>query len=169
MLKRVDHFVPGPVQPSDDDETVWPLGPGRLARVTVALSCARVPESAMRTLLQGDYRPLAGDLLLARVASCRGVDMFIGVGGPTPIRSGDELLLCYGAADSRSPRDRRQARRLVPCVLLNPCGFVSDLATIPHDRDALTMLEPLGLVGSARGEVLNVGRFEPRQRSSEVA
>ncbi len=74
-----------------------PLDDTRLNRAKAGFSTRRVPKEDMRTLVTGDVRPRAGDVVLARVERLRQHERIeLVTGRKAHIERGDEIIIACG-------------------------------------------------------------------------
>ncbi len=136
------------------------LDRNRLLTAKAAFSTRRFDHQRARTLLQSGVAPSAGDFVLARVdkpGHHDGVELT--TGRRATLYAGDEVLLCYG---NRYAPDQFEA--VVPddigaCHMV-AAGGIAGLALSWHaSMRSPTEIMPLGIVGDAAGEPLNVRDF----------
>ena len=136
------------------------LGRARLSRAKQAFSTRRVPSSAMRCLIDGDVRPQPGDLVLARVDEIgKQAKLELTDGRRAHMFPGDEIVVCYGHRYAPDQYESRVGTDLSPCDLVAAGGLASveisrRLGLLPP-----TQISPLGLIGGADGQRLNVKQF----------
>jgi hypothetical protein len=120
----------------------------------------------MRTLINGDITPTAGDLVLATVQE---IGKQRRIEKPSGRRAhlvpGDEIVLCYGSRYAPDQYEALISKDLGPCDLVATGGIASREIS-RHDRFyPPTRITPIGLVGNADGQRLNVAdyriAFEP--------
>lgn len=136
------------------------LDRNRLLKTKKAFSTRRVPEDAMKTLLVGQRRPRAGDLVLARVKS---IGSHKRIELPTGRRAvlfvGDEIILSYGNRYAPDQYEAYVPENLDSCHMV-AAGGIAALASGWHDRlSGPTEIEPLGLVGNCDGQPVNLMDF----------
>jgi hypothetical protein len=111
----------------------------------------------MRTLVVGDIKPKAGDLVLAMVdtlGSHQRVEL--PNGRRAKIFPGDLIMLCYGNRYAPDQFEAVVAEDLGPCDLI-AAGGVAGRELCRHERmDAPTKIIPIGLIGDSRGRPINI-------------
>ena len=131
-----------------------------LRRIKRAFTTRRVPIGDMRTLISGDVKPRAGDLVLATVDELGSHQRIeLPNGRRAKIFPGDLILLCYG---HRYAPDQFEA---IVCDDLDACdliaaGGIAGRELCRHERmDAPTRILPLGIIGDADGAPRNVEQY----------
>ena len=132
----------------------------RLARAKRAYTTCRAAPERMKTLIGGAIRPDSGDLVLARVDEVRKQKRIeLTDGRKALLFPGDEVIVCYG---NRYAPDQYEA---VIGIDLSPCELVAAGGVAARELSRnLRMLEPtritpIGLIGDANGNRLNVRAF----------
>jgi hypothetical protein len=132
----------------------------RLRSVKRAFSTRRVPPERMQTLITGNLRPAAGDLVLARV------DM-LGKQSRIELTDGrraylfpkDQIVVCYGNRYAPDQYEAVIGGDMSPCDLV-AAGGVAGIELSRHQRMiAPTKITPIGLVGDEQGNRLNLRSF----------
>lgn len=128
-----------------------------LRKTKHAFTTRRVAVGDMRTLIVGDVKPQAGDLVLAMVdelGSHQRVEL--PNGRRAKIFPGDLIMLCYGNRYAPDQFEAVVSDDLGTCDLI-AAGGVAGRELCRHERmDAPTKIIPIGLVGNARGKPLNI-------------
>lgn len=136
------------------------LDPQRLWRAKRAFATRRVTLEQGTHLMHGRCKPLAGDLLLARVDR---LGQHTGVQLPHGRRArifpGDEIVVAYGARYAPNQFEAVVPDSLAPCHLVAAGGMAS-LVRSRHERiKRATDITPLGLIVNDAGRVLNLRDF----------
>ncbi|MCY6381197.1 hypothetical protein [Hoeflea prorocentri] len=126
-----------------------------------AFSCRRVPTEKIKTLIKDRPGPRAGDLVLARVSrlgSHKRIEL--PSGRRAALLPGDEIIVVYGDRYAPDQYEAYVPKDLRPCHLV-AAGGVASRAIAWHDRmgSGPTSIEPIGLLGCARAEPLNLADF----------
>ena len=165
-----------PTQGDKSFQRVTSLEPGRLSRVKHAFTTRRVDLSQAETLLTGELRPAAGDLLLAKVTKIRQHSRIeLDNGRRARLHVGDEILVCYGNRYAPDQFESRVPRDLGPCHLVAAGGVASKMQSKHLRMKGATEIEPIGLVGDGNAQRINLRRarirrpLNPRQRPHTVA
>ncbi len=130
----------------------------RLSAAKWSFNCRNVDRRTATSLQSGsDVRPLAGDVVLARVTDVgQHTQLHLPGGRRTPLYPGDEIVICYG--NRYAPE---QFEAIVPANL-EPCDLVAAGGIAGHVREAHpsmrepTPIAPVGLVADAKGEPINL-------------
>lgn len=132
----------------------------RAARAKRAFTTRRVPARDMRTLITGNVKPVAGNLLLATVHE---LGKHRKVERPNGRRAlmmpGDEIIVCYG---NRYAPDQFEA---LVCDDLSLCDLVAGggIASREVNRHSRmvppTQIMPIGLIGDIDGKPLNIADY----------
>ena len=158
MLKRFDVLAPGAVAETTTVQSeALPLE--RIEKAKRAFSCRRVQLADMRTLITGQQRPRAGDLVLARVEKLgqhRNLDTRIGRRHLFP---GDEIVVCYGNRYAPDQYETEVPADLSACDLVAAGGMASKALNRHDSIKPPTVIKPIGLIADAHGEVLNLSRY----------
>ena len=136
--------------------------PGSRVRVAkLGSTMRRVPVSVMKTLVTGaDIKPRAGDLVLARVKHVGHQSrLHLPCGRRARLFKGSEIIVPYGNRYAVHQFEAVVPETLGECQLV-AAGGVAGKVTSQHDgvRSA-TVLEPIGLVGNERGDIVNLNQF----------
>jgi hypothetical protein len=139
------------------------LGSERAAKAKRAFTTRRVPVDDMRTLLSGNLKPFPGDLVLARVEM---------VGNHTRIEApdgrrvllfpGDEIIVCFGNRYAPDQFEAIVGNDLGGCDLVAAGGIASRELGRHARMAAPTRILPIGLVGDANGNRLNLRDYAIR-------
>ncbi len=130
---------------------------GRALRAKAAFTTRRVPRSTMATLLSGDVKPSAGDVVLARVGKVnQHRNIQLTSGRRSRLFEGDEVLLCYG---NRYAPDQFEAvipEQLGKCHMVAGGGIAAQMLTFSGQIKPATEIEALGIIGDRQGRAVNV-------------
>ena len=144
--------------------TTQELSEARKKRVKWAYTTRNVDHNQAVTLLSGDVKPEAGDLVLARVTSLgqhkrlelvtsRRADLF----------EGDEIIVAFGNRYAPDQFEGVVPDRLEPCHLVAAGGVAARMLN-RHDRMKVsTKITPLALVADRHGNPLNLRSFSLSQ------
>lgn len=132
----------------------------RISRAKRAFSTRRASPTAMATLLTGNLRPAAGDLVLARVTALgKQTKLELTDGRRAHMFPGDEIVVSYGNRYAPDQFEAIVSHDLGPCDLV-AAGGVAGLELSRHVRmPPPTQITPLGLIGDVTGERINLSRF----------
>lgn len=132
----------------------------RAARAKRAFTTRRVPARDMQTLISGNVKPVAGNLVLATVHELGKHRKIERLNGRRALMMpGDEIIVCYG---NRYAPDQFEA---LICEDLSLCdlvagGGIASREVNRHTRMAPpTQIMPIGLIGNAAGECLNIADY----------
>lgn len=125
-----------------------------------AFSTRRVPPGAMSTIIAGDVRPNAGDLVLARVDVLgKQTKLELTDGRRAHLFPGDEILVSYGNRYAPDQFEAVVSDDLSPCALV-AAGGVAGVELARHLRvQPATQITPIGLVGDTSGKRINLAQF----------
>ena len=142
----------------------------RVTRAKRAFTTRRVGAEWMRTLLSGQLKPCAGDLVMARVDELgkhRRVEL--PDGRRAIIFPGDEIIVCFGNRYAPDQFEAVIGDDLGSCDLVAG-GGIAACELSRHDRMIEpTRITPIGLVGDAAGNTLNVRDFSLPQEAGDPA
>ncbi len=138
-------------------------------RAKRAFSTRRIPADDIKTLVTPMRAPEVGDLVLARVAELGSHKKIeLPSGRRATMNPGDEIIAGYG---DRSAPDQYEAYvpdDLGPCHLV-AAGGVAARAESWHERmSGPTRIEPIGLLGCARHEPLNLTDYAVERASGPM-
>lgn len=133
----------------------------RLTKAKWAFTTRRVMHAAAQTLIDDPATiPAAGDLVLARIEAVgQHATVELTTGRKAVIHPGDEIVVSYG---NRYAPDQFEA--LVPHDLgpahLVAGGGIASRSTAQHSKmKGATQIKPIGLLGDAHGNPLNLRSF----------
>jgi hypothetical protein len=132
----------------------------RINRAKRAFSTRRVPTDAMATLLRGNMRPEAGDLVLARVDVLgKQTKLELTNGRRAHMFPDDEIIVSYGNRYAPDQFEATVSDDLGSCDLV-AAGGVAGMELSRHARMLPpTRITPIGLIGDARGRRINLAQF----------
>lgn len=136
------------------------LGSSRKRRIKWAYTTRNVDQEEVVTLLAGEVKPTAGDLVLARVdqlgqhrklelTSSRRADMF----------EGDEVAVVFGNRYAPDQFEAIVPDVLEPCHLVAAGGVAARLLNRHASMKIATRITPLGLLADRDGHPLNLRSF----------
>lgn len=143
----------------------------RAGKAKRAFTTRRVPARDMQTLIRGNIRPVAGNLVLATVHELGKHRKIERLNGRRALMMpGDEIIVCYG---NRYAPDQFEA---LVCDDLSLCDLVAGggIASREINRHARmvppTQIMPVGLIGDTQGKCLNIAdyRIDFQQSSNEI-
>lgn len=134
-----------------------PLSDEALRKAKAAYSTARVPKTAMKTLLPNAGKPNSGDLVLAeiihlhqhkRIELCNG--------RRARLSPGDIVILCYGNRYAPDQFEAYIPEDLSPCHMVAAGGVAACVKSKHSEVGQPTDIKPLGLIGNEAGKPLNL-------------
>ena len=139
---------------------VGKLNAARVAQSKRAFSTRRVPPDGMRTLIQGDVAPTAGDLVLARITEIgKQTKIELTDGRRAHLFPGDEIVVSFGNRYAPDQYEAIIGQDLSPCDLV-AAGGVAGVELSRHQRmPSPTKITPIGLIGDSHGQRLNLIQF----------
>lgn len=135
--------------------TIEALTSNRFDDAKVSFLTRVVPASKMSDL-RIDLRPKSGDLVLARVLDLghhKRIDL--NTGRRAHVFEGDKLVLVYGDRYSPDQFESEVPGDLGPCHIAAAGGLASQVLSKRVGMADPTVIEPIGLVADANGDVLN--------------
>lgn len=133
---------------------------GRIRLAKRAFSTRRVKPGRMRTLITGSLQPRPGDLVLARVDEIwNHRKLELTDGRRALMFPGDEIVVCYANRYAPDQFEAMVPTDLAPCDLVAAGGVASSEVTRHQRMKPPTRITPLGLIGDAEGNRLNVLDF----------
>ena len=119
-----------------------------------------VDRSVLKTLLRERVKPHAGDLVLARVKKIsQHTRLQLPSGRRASLFPGDEIVVTYGNRYAPDQFEAIVPQDLSTCQLVAAGGIAAKALTWHSRLKSATTLEPLGLVGDARGVPVNLRDF----------
>ena len=139
----------------------------RKRRIKWAFTTRNVDLENVNTLLTDPVQPSPGDLLLARVdrigqhprlelTTSRRAELFVG----------DEIAVVYGNRYAPDQFEAIVPDRIAPCHLVAAGGVAARLLSRHSKMKRPTRITPLGLLGDANGNPLNLATFRLPQSAS---
>ncbi|MEO5316823.1 DUF1611 domain-containing protein [Pseudarthrobacter sp. CC12] len=144
------------------DRGVWvkPLDPVRVARAKAAFTTRRVVPERIASLVSGAVRPRSGDLVLARIVQLghhRHIEQ--PNGRRAVLHDDDEIIVTYGDRYATDQFESRVPATLGETQLVASGGIASEVLSRSMAVRRATEIEPLGLLGDAKGRPLNIQDF----------
>lgn len=141
----------------------------RLGGAKKSFVTRRVPLSAIKTLISEGREPRAGDLVLARVTKIGSHKASeLESGRRATLLPGDEVVLAYGNRYAPAQYEAYVPADLGPCHMVAAGGIAAN-AVSWHDRlSGPTAIKPLGLLGGADCEPLNLKDFALAETGGSV-
>jgi hypothetical protein len=114
-------------------------------------------------LLDGERRPEAGDLVLARVAAIgQHTRLELGSGRRATLHVGDEIVVCYGARYAPDQFEAYVPDTLGPCDLVAAGGIAARAVNRHRRMKKATRIEPIGILADRSGHRINLSAFGVR-------
>jgi len=137
-----------------------PIDPARIRNAKRSYTTRRANLSVARNLLAGRRSPLAGDLVLARVAKIgQHQRIELPCGRRSRLYEGDEIIVCYGSRYAPDQFEAYVPKDLGPCNLV-AAGGVAAHVTSKHARmKTATAIVPIGLLADQFGKPLNLAQW----------
>lgn len=136
------------------------LEPSRLNQSKKSYITRHVNFDAIATLLNGNLKPQAGDLLLAKVENFgQHYRINLGNGRRADLFPGDEIVVCYG---NRYAPDQFEAiipEDLSPCNLAAAGGLAAKVLSSHSSMKPPTEITPIGLLGDSEGRRVNLADY----------
>jgi hypothetical protein len=147
--------------PRPDAPQISPLPEAAQCHSNWSFTTRRVDRAQAKTLISGDLQPRVGDLVLARI-DCLGHhgNLQLVDGRRRRLFIGDLVIAAYANRYACEQFEAEVPGSLAPCHLVAGGGIASR-ALSWHDRIAKgpTTIQPLGLIGDAHGNRLNLADF----------
>lgn len=141
-------------------ESRSPFDRHRLDRAKKAYTTRRVPLEDIALLIEGGWRPCAGDLVLARVDRLGQHSKLELVNGRrAQLHVGDEIIVCFG---NRYAPDQFEARindGAPPYHLVAAGGLAGRVCAAHQQARRPTAISPLGLLANRAGQRLNLRQY----------
>lgn len=136
------------------------IDPDRLEKAKRAFVTRRADFARVRQLLTGPRKPVAGDLLLARVEAVSPRNRLeLTDGRRAHLFPGDEIVVAYGNRYAPDQYEAWVPESLELCELVAAGGMA---ATVVKRHDAMaraSTIQPLGLLADSHGHRLNLADF----------
>lgn len=161
------------VRKTDDylDSGAWsasvePLTTDRLAAARRGFSTRRVDFPARMVLLREAVQPRPGDLVLAEVTALgQHRRLELPSGRRAQMHRGDEIVVAYAHRYAPDQFEAEVPTDLDECHLVAAGGIASRLVSRNSRIKRPTRIQPLGLIGDAQGNVLNLRDWSLDSRS----
>lgn len=142
------------------DRGASPLDPDRLSRAKRAFVTRRADLSLARQLLSGPRKPVAGDLVLARIEVVTPRNRIeLTDGRRAHLFVGDEIIVAYGDRYAPDQYEARVPENLDACELV-AAGGLAAIVVNRHDAMARpSTIVPIGLLSDDQGRRLNLADF----------
>ena len=136
------------------------LSQKRATKAKRAFTTRRVPVRDMRTLVNGNLKPVPGNLVLATVELLGKHRRIEKLNGRRALMlPGDEIIVCYGNRYAPDQFEALVGEDLGLCDLVAGGGIASREIS-RHDRMLPpTRIMPVGLIGDANGQPLNIADY----------
>jgi hypothetical protein len=145
------------------------LSTARVRRAKRAFTTRRVPQKDMMTLLSGDLSPSSGDLVLATVKELgkhRRIEQLSG--RRAMLLPGDEIIVCYGNRYAPDQFEALVSDDLGLCDLVAGGGIAAREVNRHERMLPPTKVQPIGLIGGADANPLNVFDYRVRSKSKDI-
>jgi hypothetical protein len=144
------------------ERRVWvkPLDPERFVRAKAAFTTRRVVPERITSLVSGAIRPRSGDLVLARIMQLghhRHIEQ--PNGRRAVLHDDDEIIVTYGDRYATDQFEAQVPATLGSTQLVASGGIASEVLSRSLAVRRATEIEPLGLLGDAKGRPLNIADF----------
>ncbi len=140
--------------------TVTPISQSELDGAKQAFSTRRVDRQQVRTLITGPLRPRTGDLVLAQVQRIhyqRRIELVCG--RKSTLHTGDRIIVAYGDRYATDQFEAEVPLDIGPTNLVATGGIASRMISKTAGIRSATEILPLGLLGDADGNPINLNRF----------
>jgi len=133
-----------------------PIAASRVAGAKGSYSVRRVPADAIQSI-ESQGRPMAGDLLLARVERLgQHKHLEDRAGRRAVLWPGDEIIVAYGNRYAPDQFEALVPDDLDPCHLVASGGIASRVISRHANMRLATLIEPIGLLADGRGKRINL-------------
>ncbi len=133
------------------------LEAGRLNKVKAASTTRRVNLGNVATILSGNLKPQAGDLVLARVEKIgHHKQIELPSGRKAKLFPGDEIIVSYGNRYAPDQFEAEIPQDLSPCHLVAAGGLAATVVSQHAKVAAPTTIQPIGLLGDRDGKPVNL-------------
>lgn len=149
-----------PGNPIQRKHEVRPLPPSEILSAKQAFSVRRVDRTAMSTLVTGPIRPRTGDVVLARIDRILHQSRLeLTNGRKALLHVGDTIIVAYGDRYATDQFEAEVPLNLGPTNLVATGGVASRMLSRTQGLKGATEITPLGLIGDAQGNPLNLKDF----------
>ncbi|MFQ5756976.1 MAG: DUF1611 domain-containing protein [Acidiferrobacterales bacterium] len=178
MTEAVGHRINACELHSHEKATarLQPIDANRLPLAKAAYTTRRISLTEATTLLDGDLKPEAGDLVLARIEEIRQqTRLELRTGRRAPLYKGDEIIVCYGHRYAPDQFEALVPPDLGPCELVAAGGIAGQVLSRHESKKPATQISPCGLLANAHGRRINLADWslpkvtQPHARPVTVA
>ncbi|MCD6273190.1 MAG: DUF1611 domain-containing protein [Deltaproteobacteria bacterium] len=128
-----------------------------MRKAKAAYSTARVPKTAMKTLLPNARKPNPGDLVLAEIIHLhKHKRIELCNGRRAHLSPGDIVILCYGNRYAPDQFEAYVPEDLSPCHMVAAGGVAARVKNKHSEVGQPTEIKPLGLIGNEAGKPFNL-------------
>jgi len=133
-----------------------------------AFTTRNIELEDIQTLITGDIKPQAGDLVLCEVTRLR---QHCRIEQPNGRRSrmfvGDKIIVCYGHRYAPDQFEAVVPENLEACHLVAGGGIAALMRLKSPKVKPATKIQPLGLIGNKDGHILNLKHFSTLDLSTK--
>lgn len=131
-----------------------------VTRTKRSFTTRRVPTADMMTLITGDVRPTAGDLVLACVDKIGSHSKLeLPTGRRAQMSVGDLIIVTFGNRYAPDQFEAVIGDDLAPCELVAAGGIASSKVCKHARMREPTRITPMGLIGTADGKPINLADY----------
>lgn len=143
------------------------VGPDRLKKAKRAFTTRRVPAREMQTLVAGNVKPAAGNLVLATVGELGKHRKIERLNGRRALMvPGNEIIVCYGNRYAPDQFEALVCDDLSQCHLVAGGGIAAREISRHTRMSPPTQIMPVGLIGNRDGVPLNIADYRVRAGGS---
>ncbi len=136
------------------------LSAERVSKAKRSFSTRRVDLLQASQLITSDYRPQAGDLVLAKVDKLnQHKRLELPTGRRAVLFPGDEIIVAYGHRYAPDQFEAEVPEDLSPCNLVAAGGIASQCLSRNSKMRAATRITPIGVLARRCGQPLNLQQF----------
>ena len=150
-------------------QEIIPLSSERTIRAKKSFTTRRVPLSQLTSLLTGEVKPRAGDLVLARVTRIRQHKRIeLATGRRAHLHIGDEIVVSYGHRYAPDQFEAEVPSDLGLCHLVAAGGIAALYRSRNQRIKPPTEIKPIGILSDSQGRRVNLADFQvdaPETRS----
>ncbi len=122
-----------------------------------AFTTRNVNDEIMETLITGDIKPKAGDLVLCKVTRLRQhCRIELANGRRARMFVNDEIIVCYGNRYAPDQFEAEVPEDISACHLVAGGGIAAKMLSKNPKIKPATEIMPIGLIANANGKVINV-------------
>ncbi|MCT2559350.1 hypothetical protein N0B51_10205 [Tsuneonella sp. YG55] len=149
-----------PVRATAREIVTTPVEHRRVKAAKAAFTTRNVSLGAVATLVSGAVRPRTGDLVLARVEAIHYHKRIeLASGRKATLHAGDEIIVAYGDRYATDQFEAEVPPTLGPTNLIAAGGVASAMLSRTAGVKPASRIVPIGLLGDARGNPLNLRQF----------